>query len=149
MEPALLVVSSSWTSRSGGWACIIREASGRLREEHYGFEDDATSNRMLVVAVIRGLSMMRGEPVTVITNSEYLLQGAKRSHPDLWQVVLAESRMRPIRFDRKEEAHGSDLTICRRLAAEAASQRTSDREWPQLPRQVEPAQLDLFGATAS
>ena len=59
----------------GGWAARLKYADGRIRELG-GAEPDTTNNRMELRAAIEGLKFAgRGEPVTMVTDSEYLLKG--------------------------------------------------------------------------
>lgn len=59
----------------GGWAARLKYADGRIRELG-GAEPDTTNNRMELRAAIEGLRFVnRGEPVTMVTDSEYLLKG--------------------------------------------------------------------------
>ena len=62
----------------GGWAARLKYADGRIRELG-GAEPDTTNNRMELQAAIEGLRFAeRGEPVTMVTDSEYLLKGITR-----------------------------------------------------------------------
>ena len=59
----------------GGWAARLKYPDGRIRELG-GAEPDTTNNRMELQAAIEGLGFAgRGEPVTMVTDSEYLLKG--------------------------------------------------------------------------
>ena len=62
----------------GDWAARLKYADGRVRELA-GAEPDTTNNRMELQAAIEGLRFVgRGEPVTMVTDSEYLLKGITR-----------------------------------------------------------------------
>ena len=62
----------------GGWAARLKYADGRIRELG-GAEPDTTNNRMELQAAIEGLRFAgRGEPITMVTDSEYLLKGITR-----------------------------------------------------------------------
>ena len=59
----------------GGWAARLKYPDGRIRELG-GAEPDTTNNRMELRAAIEGLRFAgSGEPVTMVTDSEYLLKG--------------------------------------------------------------------------
>ena len=62
----------------GGWAARLKYADGRIRELG-GAEPDTTNNRMELRAAIEGLRFAgRGETITMVTDSEYLLKGITR-----------------------------------------------------------------------
>lgn len=58
----------------GGWACIIRYKD--VERELVGYEADTTNNRMELMGVIAGLSVLnRSCTVTVTTDSQYVQKG--------------------------------------------------------------------------
>lgn len=58
----------------GGWAVRIRYPDGRIRELG-GAVPATTNNRMELWAAIQGLKAAGDAPVSLITDSEYLLKG--------------------------------------------------------------------------
>ncbi|MDE3074489.1 MAG: ribonuclease HI [Chloroflexota bacterium] len=92
----------------GGWAAIVVFPDGR-REELSGHERRTTNNRMELIAVLQGLSLVpTGGSVLVTTDSQYVVKGAsswingwKRKgwltstgsgvlNRDLWESIDAE-----------------------------------------------------------
>ena len=81
----------------GGWAAVL--SAGGRRKVVYGGERRTTNNRMEMLAAIQGLrALTRCVPVTIYTDSQYLLFGAslwvknwvrkgkldQMKNPDLW-----------------------------------------------------------------
>jgi ribonuclease HI len=61
----------------GGWGAILR--SGAHEKELTGGEKATTNNRMELTAVIEGLkALKKGEPVTIHTDSRYVMDGASK-----------------------------------------------------------------------
>jgi ribonuclease HI len=61
----------------GGWGVILR--SGGHEKELSGGEKATTNNRMELMAVIEGLNALKtGGPVTVHTDSRYVMDGASK-----------------------------------------------------------------------
>jgi ribonuclease HI len=61
----------------GGWAAILRH--GGQEKELSGGEPATTNNRMELMAVIAGLSALKRKgPVTIHTDSRYVLDGASQ-----------------------------------------------------------------------
>lgn len=70
-------------TKKGGWAAIVRSSS--LLIELTGWDDEATSNRMELLAAINGLkSIYEPSEVTVITDSAYLLNAMKNRWYERW-----------------------------------------------------------------
>jgi len=64
----------------GGWAAILR--SGKHEKELSGGEKATTNNRMELTAVIEGLkALKKGGPVTIHTDSRYVMDGASKWLP--------------------------------------------------------------------
>jgi ribonuclease HI len=60
----------------GGWACILKHPKTGKVKEASGFERETTNNRMELMAVIQGLSLLhRTTYVEVLTDSEYVRKG--------------------------------------------------------------------------
>jgi ribonuclease HI len=59
----------------GGWGVVLR--NGKQKREHFGGERSTTNNRMEMLAVIEGLTMLDIEPtsVRVYTDSRYVMDG--------------------------------------------------------------------------
>ena len=106
-----------WTDGSGdggrgpgGWACILR--CGSWEREIRGHELDTTSQRMEIMATIRGLEALK-EPcaVTVHTDSQYVIgvmNGWKRKQNlDLLQQLDVLCQTHDVRFE-KIRAHSGD-----------------------------------------
>ena len=65
----------------GGWAVLLRK--GEHEREISGAEALTTNNRMELTAVIRALeSLKRSVPVSLYTDSEYVLRGVREWLPD-------------------------------------------------------------------
>jgi ribonuclease HI len=65
----------------GGWAALLRK--GEHEREISGAEALTTNNRMELTAVIRALeSLKRSVPVSLYTDSEYVLRGVREWLPD-------------------------------------------------------------------
>ena len=97
----------------GGWGAIIIFPDGQ-RQERSGYEPRTTNNRMELMGVLQGLSVVPNDtPVTVVSDSQYVVNGGrtwldgwKRKgwktsgktevlNRDLWESVDAErSRLR-------------------------------------------------------
>src|SRR5579863_8404772 len=61
----------------GGWAAILR--SGQHEKELSGGSAATTNNRMELMAVIEGLrALKKGSPVTIHTDSRYVMDGASK-----------------------------------------------------------------------
>ena len=122
----------------GGWAAILFYRN--FRREVSGAERDTTNNRMELMAVIKGLGMLK-EPceVTVYSDSQYcvdaFLQGwvygwqrngwrtASRDevkNVDLWKELLSAMRPHKVTFGKvKGHADNEHNNRCDALAREA------------------------------
>jgi ribonuclease HI len=99
----------------GGWGAILR--MGTAEKELSGGEVQTTNNRMELMAVIRGLdALTRGMPVTVHTDSRYVMDGISQWMPrwkangwktadkkpvknvDLWQELDAACRRHQVKW---------------------------------------------------
>lgn len=79
MRPVVVLFTDGACSGNpgpGGWACILADAQGRVRELA-GREDRTTNNRMELTAVIEGLRAAQGlpGPAVVHTDSSYVIGG--------------------------------------------------------------------------
>ncbi|MFC1963243.1 cyclic pyranopterin monophosphate synthase MoaC [Chloroflexota bacterium] len=82
----------------GGWAALIH--SGDDKREVKGHEDRTTSNRMEIVAAIKGLeNTPHGDDVTIYSDSQYLIytmtrNWKRKANLDLWEVLdkMTENR---------------------------------------------------------
>jgi ribonuclease HI len=123
----------------GGWAYIIQHpASGKSREGSGG-EAHTTNNRMEMLAVIRGLEMLRTSlTVDLYSDSQYVLKGLNEWMPgwkrgnwrtadgkpvknqDLWQTLDALIVRHTVRFHwvRGHSGHPEN-TRCDRMAVAA------------------------------
>lgn len=64
----------------GGWGALLM--SGGHEKELFGGEDDTTNNRMEMMAVIKALEALKGNPVVQLyTDSKYVQQGV-----NLWMA---------------------------------------------------------------
>ena len=70
----------------GGWGTII--IRDNQETELAGYEANTTNNRMELTAVIRGLSALADTtlPVTVYTDSQYVVNAINQHWIDNWQV---------------------------------------------------------------
>ena len=97
----------------GGWGAIL--VYGKYEKELSGGERDTTNNRMELTAALEGLSALK-EPckVTLYSDSKYLVdayeerwvygweaagwRAGKVKNPDLWQKMLALTRIHDVSF---------------------------------------------------
>ena len=97
----------------GGWGAVL--VYGEHEKELFGGERETTNNRMELMAAIEGLSALK-EPcrVELISDSKYLTdafllgwvyewekkswRGGKVKNPDLWQRLLALTRIHEVSF---------------------------------------------------
>ena len=122
----------------GGWAAILFYRN--FRREVSGAERDTTNNRMELMAVIKGLGMLK-EPceVTVYSDSQYCVDGflqgwvygwqrngwrtASRDevkNVDLWKELLSAMRPHKVTFVKvKGHADNEHNNRCDALAREA------------------------------
>jgi ribonuclease HI len=60
----------------GGWAFVLRHLSSGKEIERFGGEEDTTNNRMELMAVIRGLALLKWPcRVELLTDSVYVGKG--------------------------------------------------------------------------
>lgn len=93
---ALFTDGSAWhRDGSGGWAWVAIDAFDG-EEFESGYMPDATNNRMEMMAVVMGLSMLHDRygpcKVLVYSDSEVLVKGAtgvygRHSNRDLWDLI--------------------------------------------------------------
>ncbi len=106
--------SSRGNPGPGGWGAVIL-TDGRVTELG-GREDHTTNNRMELVAAIKALELVKSDPVTLYTDSEYVMKGitfwikgwqakgwktaAKKPvlNQDLWQELLRVSEGKQIEW---------------------------------------------------
>ena len=68
----------------GGWGAIVIFPDGR-REERSGYEPRTTNNRMELMGVLQGLSLVPNDTaVTVVSDSQYVVNGG-RTWVDGWK----------------------------------------------------------------
>ena len=65
--------SSRGNPGPGGWGAIVSD--GEMVREMGGREDKTTNNRMELTAVIKSLENNKKEPITVVSDSEYVIKG--------------------------------------------------------------------------
>jgi ribonuclease HI len=101
----------------GGWAFILRHPATNKTLEKSGAELQTTNNRMVLQAVIEGLSQLKQPSLVDLTSdSQYVLKGLKEwlknwkakgwrtsdkkpvKNQDLWQALDALSATHTIRF---------------------------------------------------
>lgn len=138
---ATLYVKSSCSNGNGGWAAVIEHEGKHVQLS--GRVDKTTNNRMELQAVIEGLSQIDpAETVRVVTQSDYLHQGATRwihgwkkrhwkkkdgmsvSNEALWRQLdkLISARQLAWINARGQEVEGIDLA-----ASIAKTARTTDQ----------------------
>lgn len=103
--------SSTGKVGPGGWAYLLRYRG--VERERAGYADDTTNNRMEMTAALMGLrALTRPMPVTIITDSEYLMhaftQGwltkwerknwRKVKNVDLWKALQIETRKHGVQW---------------------------------------------------
>ena len=117
----LITTSFYLPSGIGGWTCQLSDGDQRRYQIESGVTKNATANRLALQGLIRGLEQLADDrrlaqrPVEVVTDSEYLVNGAGRLFPasdgrrwyrsnglpianeDLWRQVA--TRLEAIRFD--------------------------------------------------
>ncbi len=128
----------------GAWAVVLRQ-DGQL-EEHHGFEQTTTANRLQVRAVAEGLKQLTtGTRVHVHMNSDYVHQGGskwigrwqrkgwrtKSGQPvkniEEWQALAAATVSLDIRWHRSTSANSESEAIrAREIAAAAARTATEN-----------------------
>ncbi len=123
----------------GGWGAVLEE-DGETRQIS-GSDPETTNNRMELMGVIEGLTLMPPESaVTVVTTSDYLFQGATRwihgwrqrqwrrrdgrtiANADLWQALdrqMSRYRIRWLNAKGGQEAGQPALDEAARLAQAA------------------------------
>ena len=70
----------------GGWAYILKHPSTRREKEASGAEPATTNNRMELMAVIQGLTALKGRSrVDLFSDSQYVLKGLKEWMKD-WKA---------------------------------------------------------------
>ena len=70
----------------GGWAYILKQPSTGREREGSGAEPATTNNRMELMAVIRGLTALKGRSsVDLFSDSQYVLKGLKEWMKD-WKA---------------------------------------------------------------
>lgn len=130
----------------GGWAFVVR---GPLKHQESGAEQDATNNRMELIACKRGLEFLeregfRGSELRIVSDSQYLIKGlnewgfqwrrvgwrrrdrdgswTKVKNVDLWRPLfaLAHETFHPT-FEWVRGHDGHEMNeLCDKLAGEAA-----------------------------
>jgi ribonuclease HI len=99
----------------GGWGALLRYKG--IEKELSGGEQDTTNNRMELMAAIEGLKAInRSCPVTLYTDSKYVLQGVTEwmdgwksrgwktadkkpvKNQDLWEILDKEVRRHTVKF---------------------------------------------------
>jgi ribonuclease HI len=104
--------SSRGNPGPGGWGVVV--LSDNDVSELGGHEDHTTNNRMELMAAIKALEFVKGGPITLYTDSEYVMKGitlwikgwqakgwktaAKKPvlNQDLWQELLRVSEWKEI-----------------------------------------------------
>lgn len=80
----------------GGWAAIFYK-DGVLVDEHYGYVEDTTNNRMEILSVIKGIQAIKNatfdKDITVYSDSQYVVNTmqknwAKNKNTDLWYELI-------------------------------------------------------------
>lgn len=123
----------------GGYGVVLRSDKGHYKEVSEGFRR-TTNNRMELLAVIRGLELLKqpGQDVTVYSDSKYVvdaiekrwLQGwiskgfVKTKNVDLWQRFMKIYPRHKVRFVWvKGHAGHPENERCDELAVAAAMQK--------------------------
>ena len=121
----------------GGWGAIL--VYGKYEKEMSGGEEETTNNRMELTAAIEGLSALK-EPcrVTLYSDSKYLIdayeqgwiygwekanwRAGKVKNPDLWQKMLALTRIHEVSFVWVKGHNGHDYNErCDQMAVSEAN----------------------------
>ncbi len=169
-EQGLVEIYSDGSGRDsgpGGYGVILRY--GEHEKELSGFEPASTSQRMELIAAIRGLEALKSTmTVKVFSDSQYLVRGMSEwmdgwlrngrletpdalANQDLWQQLLALSRQHEVTWEWVRGHSGHPFNErCDRLAKRAADEgirsaattrqlAETDKEEPPLP--VAPAKL--------
>ena len=132
----------------GGWACILKFQ--KHVKELYGFDPHTTNNRMEMTAAIAGMASLR-EPckVEILTDSEYLLQGAtvwskgwkqggwkKKGEPiknwDLWMAI-----------DHLQQKHDTHWTWTRGHSRDAENNRADELASRAAQEQITNAKVEI------
>lgn len=125
----------------GGWAAILRNPEGRIRELS-GAEPNTTNNRMELRAAIAGLAALkRPSRVTVHADSEYVVRGMSLWLPkwqasrwrtsagkpvlnaDLWQLLAAAAEDHDITWQWVQGHAGNPMNARADALASAARGR--------------------------
>ncbi|ABA90099.1 ribonuclease H [Syntrophotalea carbinolica DSM 2380] len=151
-------------SGPGGYGVILRY--GEHEKELSGFEPAATSQRMELLAAIRGLEALnKPQKVRVFSDSQYLVRGMSQwmhgwirddrletpgalANQDLWQQLLALSKQHEVSWEWVRGHAGHPFNErCDKLAKQAVEeglQKTAEVSQPEamateeLPRPVQP-----------
>ena len=68
----------------GGWACVLK--FGDTMKEESGFVPDTTNNRMELLAVIRGLQLVKKQcNIAIYTDSSYIVNAINQNWIRNWQ----------------------------------------------------------------
>jgi len=132
---------SGTSAGPGGYGVILRY--GEHEKELSGFEPDATSQRMELLAAIRGLEALhKPQTVRLFSDSQYLVRGMSEwihgwlrdgrletpnalANQDLWQQLLALSRRHSIAWEWVRGHAGHPFNErCDRLAKQAVDNGT-------------------------
>lgn len=127
----------------GGWAFVLDHPASGRRLEKAGGQPETTNNRMELLAVIEGLSVLkRSTRVEIVSDSAYVLNGLSQwmagwkkngwrrkeknrlvevKNVDLWQKLDALSQRHRLKFTKiKGHSGHPENERCDALAVEAA-----------------------------
>ena len=119
----------SSSRNQGGWSYVVLYKNQLIKKE-FGGVKATTNNRMEILAVILGLSMIRNaETINIITDSQYVIgcasKGWKRNkNTDLWKLY-DEQKIRlentKIKFQHVKGHNGDKYnSMCDKLAVDAS-----------------------------
>ena len=148
----------------GGWGAIVAFPDGR-RQELNGYEAPTTNNRMELMGVLEGLSLVPSDSrLTLFSDSQYVINGAKSwvdgwkrkgwktssgghvLNRDLWECLDAERSRLKVRWEwvRGHAGHPENER-CDQLARDAIAARGSTTSAALPKRERSPlAQPTLF-----
>ncbi len=147
---------SGQTSGPGGYGVILRY--GEHEKELSGFEPEATSQRMELLAAIRGLEALNNpKSVRVFSDSQYLVRGMSEwvhgwirkgrlyspgalLNQDLWQELVSLASKHQVSWEWLRGHAGHPFNErCDRLAKRAAAEgmRATAKDLPEVTKQQE------------
>ncbi len=170
--PGVVEIYSDGSGRDsgpGGYGVVLRY--GGHEKELSGFETKATSQRMELIAAIRGLEALnKPQKVRLFSDSQYLVRGMSAwidgwvrdgrletpgalANQDLWQQLLALSRQHEIQWEWVRGHAGHPFNErCDKLAKRAVDEGiqafVSEREETTAPTEEETGTIDSVSVAA-